>query len=115
MNTITDKLAAALRRIRDQHPATYAHNEADMLSDVREWAAEALAEYDALRAAPKEVPVCARCGSTDVSAETSLAYWDVIEQEWKVSEICDKGHYCGACEGETRLAWRPATKEEIGA
>lgn len=43
---VTDKLAAALRRIRDQHPATYAYDEADMLAAVREWAAEALDGVD---------------------------------------------------------------------
>lgn len=113
MNTITDKLAAALRDMIDTAQGGPRANRAANIEASRE-AIVVLAEYDALRARLKEVPVCARCGSTDVSAETSLAYWDVSEQEWKVSEICDKGHYCGACEGETRLAWRPATKEEIG-
>lgn len=76
---------------------------------------EALAEYDALRAAPKHVPVCDHCGSTDVSAEAAPARWDIHEQVWEVSGICDKGHYCNHCGRETRLAWRPATPEEIGS
>lgn len=107
MTTITERLAAALRA-----GLTPTGNLADMQRIHAECAA-VLAEYDARRAGPKEVPVCAYCGSTEVSAETSLAYWDVSEQAWKVSDICDKGHYCNDCESETRLDWRQATPEEI--
>lgn len=111
MNTLTDKLAAAMRAMRNYY--------ADGIdeSDVQETrlhdeANNALAEYNARRAGPKEVPMCAYCGSTEVSAD-ALVYWDINTQTWEVSDICDKGHYCNACEGETRLSWRQATPEEI--
>ena len=51
------------------------------------------------------VPVCRRCGCTDISAEVTDARWDAAAQEWAVSDICDKGHYCDACDAETRIDW----------
>ena len=51
------------------------------------------------------VPVCRRCGCTDISAEVTAARWDATAQEWAVSDICDKGHYCDACDAETRIDW----------
>lgn len=42
-----EKLAAALREIRDRHPGTYAHDTAAMRSDDWECADKALADYDA--------------------------------------------------------------------
>lgn len=169
MNTLTDKLAAALRagltptgnladmkRIHAECVAVLAEYDArraqpprytaesyaasladgtvetgwcvkydgeDIVCDVRtETEARTLAallngaEYDAQRdqnAGPKEVPVCAQCGSTEVAVEVVSAYWIVSEQDWEVSDICAKGHYCHHCGRETRLMWRPATPEEI--
>lgn len=78
---------------------------------------DALAAYDAQRAAqravPRDVPVCAHCGSTSVSAEVTSAHWNVHTQTWEVTDICDKGHYCADCERETDLRWRPAAPEEM--
>lgn len=51
------------------------------------------------------VPVCRRCGCTDISAEVTAARWDASAQEWAVSDICDKGHYCDACDSETQIDW----------
>lgn len=137
MNTLTDKLAAALRGLPDEYDMIE-HNPDEgprlfccggavaqtLRSTTRKHAPdcwyvrvrEALAEYDAQRdqnAGPKEVPVCAQCGSTEVAVEVVSAYWIVSEQDWEVSDICDKGHYCNHCGRETRLTWRPATPEEI--
>lgn len=46
--------------------------------------------------------VCAACGEDDVTAD-AYASWDVTTQSWVVESIYDKGAYCAACGGETRL------------
>lgn len=52
----------------------------------------------------KFMKVCSTCGSDDVSAEVSAVRWDFDEQEWYISgDVCDKGHYCGSCDGECRI------------
>lgn len=48
MTTPAEKLAAALREIRDRNPASYGHDTAEMRADDWECANKALAEYDAL-------------------------------------------------------------------
>ena len=108
MNTITEKLAVALRE------ASRALSILDPMAEEHDAVIidEALAEYNARRAGPKEVPVCAYCGSTEVSVDASV-YWDIDTQTWEVSDIYDKGHYCNDCGGETRLDWRQANPEEI--
>lgn len=120
MNSLTDKLATelfehAVNRARDVLSDVLEDDNAGE-REVRRAAIDLCAALNALddaqRTGSKEVPVCAYCGSTDVSAEALSTYWDVSEQEWKVSDICDKGHYCNACDGETRLSWRQATPEE---
>lgn len=49
MKTQTEKLADALREIRDRNHASYAHDTAAMRADDLECADKALAEYDAAR------------------------------------------------------------------
>jgi hypothetical protein len=56
----------------------------------------------------KEMPVCSHCGSADVLADAYVV-WDVETQKWECANVCDKGAYCNACDGETRLDW-----EEVG-
>jgi hypothetical protein len=51
-----------------------------------------------------KIPVCANCGSKDVSLE-AFVYWDDIANKPVVGELCDKGHYCGQCSNETKLKW----------
>lgn len=108
MSTITEKLAAALRKasraLSILNPMAKEHN-AVIIN-------EAPVEYTAQRVGPKDVPVCAYCGSTEVLADASV-YWDIDTQTWEVSDISDKGHYCYDCDGETRLVWRQANPEEI--
>ena len=50
-------------------------------------------------------PVCRECGCTDIIAEAMGAIWSVRDQLWEVTDICDKGHYCRLCDGETRIDW----------
>jgi len=50
-------------------------------------------------------PVCATCGSFDVSLETTAAYWNAGTGQAEVRDLCDKGHYCNTCDGECRLNW----------
>lgn len=56
---------------------------------------------------PTERPTCATCGSFDLSLETLAVYWDRASGGLDASgaSLCDKGHYCNDCDGETRLAW----------
>jgi hypothetical protein len=44
----------------------------------------------------KRIPVCARCGSDNVAADAA-ARWNREQQEWKVSNVFDKGHGCDDC------------------
>lgn len=53
MKTITENLAAALLRIRDRNPATYAHDTAEMRADDWQDAFDAIAEYEAHMAKPE--------------------------------------------------------------
>jgi hypothetical protein len=46
--------------------------------------------------------ICAACGSDDVLAD-AYASWDRDAQQWIVESLHDKGAYCAACDGETRL------------
>lgn len=50
-------------------------------------------------------PVCATCGSFDVSLETTAAYWNAGTGQAEVSDLNDKGHYCNTCDGECKLSW----------
>jgi ribosomal protein L37AE/L43A len=50
-------------------------------------------------------PVCSHCGSDDVKAD-AYAVWDIEAQTWQVGDTYDKGAFCEACEGETRLDWQ---------
>jgi hypothetical protein len=64
----------------------------------------------------KQIPVCPRCGSDNVSADAA-ARWTPEKQEWEVSAIFDKGHSCDDCgAGEVEFDWVEAknTNEERG-
>lgn len=50
-------------------------------------------------------PVCRHCGCTEITAEAMGAVWCKKAQTWELTEICDKGHYCGSCDGEARIDW----------
>lgn len=52
---------------------------------------------------PADYPVCATCGSEDVTLDV-IAHWDKAAGEAHVINICEKGHICDSC-GETRLNW----------
>ena len=52
----------------------------------------------------KQKPVCSQCQSDDVVAD-AYAAWDNDAQEWTVANTFNKGAYCNACDGETRLDW----------
>ena len=52
----------------------------------------------------KQKPVCNRCGSSDVLAD-AYASWNMETQDWELASTFDKGSYCEACDGETRLEW----------
>lgn len=56
---------------------------------------------------PKTKPVCAECGSDEVSAD-AYARWCVETQQWEVSQTFDKGAVCENCSGECSLEWVPA-------
>ncbi len=47
--------------------------------------------------------ICTECGSSDVSLEAVCVYWDEADQEFTVSDLCDKGHYCNDCDNECRV------------
>lgn len=47
-------------------------------------------------------PVCARCGSSDVSRDAEAA-WDVAEQEWTLKVVRDQAFCNGECGRETFL------------
>lgn len=61
----------------------------------------------------KLVPVCAQCGSANVSAEPTACRWNVHRQEWEVSGLCDDRHFCDDCDQEVDLTWRLATRNEL--
>lgn len=50
-------------------------------------------------------PVCARCGGTNLSLEATVS-WDYERGEAVVNELCDKGHVCEDCGGETRIVFK---------
>ena len=60
-----------------------------------------------------ERPTCAECGSFDVSLEVSAAYWDSATRTAVAGDICDSGHWCNACDGETRLNWIKTISPEL--
>lgn len=64
-----------------------------------------------LDALPKPVEnpitmVCRECGSGDVRAD-AYAEWDDDAQVWQIFITFDKGAFCNACDGETRLEEKP--------
>lgn len=54
--------------------------------------------------------ICERCGSDNVSIE-AFVHWSIEDQRYEVTEVCDKGHYCGACEGECHIKEIPWDEE----
>jgi hypothetical protein len=58
---------------------------------------------------PAKKPVCAKCGSDKVAADTA-ARWNVSTQQWDVCNVFDKGHGCDACgAADIDFTWVPAT------
>lgn len=53
--------------------------------------------------------VCRNCGSEDVICD-AYAVWDFSNQVWVIDSTFDKGAYCNACDGETRIV----EKEDTG-
>lgn len=52
----------------------------------------------------KQKPVCAECGSDDVTLD-AVARWDEEKQDWALSSTFDDA-YCGACEqADINLKW----------
>ena len=54
--------------------------------------------------ASKEKPVCRYCSSDSIVADAA-AEWDNDHQQWIITSIYDKGHYCAYCESETSIDW----------
>jgi hypothetical protein len=54
------------------------------------------------------------CGSDDVLCD-AYAEWDVLEQQWSLQNIFDKGAWCNACDGETTLKEVKLTEAEYRA
>lgn len=46
--------------------------------------------------------VCHTCGSEDVLSD-AYAEWSFEKQEWQLQNTFDKGAYCNACDGESRI------------
>jgi hypothetical protein len=59
----------------------------------------------------KQVKVCYHCGSGDVLCD-AYAAWDVDSQQWELSSTFDKGAFCNACDGETRIVSKPVECDE---
>lgn len=55
----------------------------------------------------KEYPVCATCGSADVSTD-AWGSWNIDRQVWELENAFDYSH-CNNCEGECDLKWYPIT------
>jgi len=56
---------------------------------------------------PRVKMTCKTCGSEDVIGD-AYAAWDKHAQRWEISgDVFDKGAYCNACDGETRIVETP--------
>ena len=53
-------------------------------------------------------PVCVHCYNDQLSLKV-IALWNDDLNEVEVHEICDNGHYCSNCGGETKLEWIEVT------
>ena len=52
---------------------------------------------------PNEKPVCRDCGGGNILAD-GTAEWDVIRQEWVLSDIYGCNYYCVDCEQDAKSA-----------
>lgn len=52
---------------------------------------------------PGLYPTCSTCGGKDLALEATV-HWTPGKGA-EVGTLCDGGHYCGTCEGETKLEW----------
>lgn len=53
-------------------------------------------------------PVCSYCHNDHITLEV-IASWNDDLGAVEVHDICDKGHYCSDCGGETTLEWIEVT------
>lgn len=58
-------------------------------------------------------PVCSHCGGSNLELEATV-HW-APGKGAEVGQICDKGHYCVDCDGETSLRWVPDVPAPDGA
>jgi bacterioferritin-associated ferredoxin len=58
-----------------------------------------------------KIAVCATCGSDDVLSD-AYAAWATTSQSWELAQTFDKGAYCGKCDGETRIEFKPIPKAQ---
>ena len=52
----------------------------------------------------KAVPMCGRCGSSDVRTE-AFAEWNAVNQDWKVRELLDGNTVCAKCGRDCEIKW----------
>jgi len=52
----------------------------------------------------KVVPMCERCGSSDIRTE-AFAEWNAVNQNWKVRELLDGNTVCANCGRECQIKW----------
>ena len=52
----------------------------------------------------KSIVRCAHCGSSEIWLE-AVVCWNRKTGKAEIQEICDKGLYCGHCEGYCKIEW----------
>jgi len=55
----------------------------------------------------KAVPVCNKCGSSNVRTE-AFAEWNGVTQNWKIHELLDGNQVCADCGQDCEIKWKLA-------
>ena len=93
--------ASAERLVETAHSAVEYANEIGLFNDDNGNPPQALRAHTQPDG-QRHTIVCQACRSQDVAVE-GVIRWSNQEQRYEVVEICDKGHVCEDCGGETRI------------